>query len=65
MLIKSSQASLYMASTVEIKDLLFNYYGDSQSDFASNLVSELEKADKKECPVFIFELILGMLWRLC
>lgn len=51
LLIKSSQASAEMAGTVEIKDLLLNYYGDSNSDFASNLVSELEKVDTKECPV--------------
>jgi hypothetical protein len=52
MLIKSSQASIEMAaSTVEIKDLLVNYYGDSNSDFANNLAAELEKADTKECPV--------------
>lgn len=53
LLIKSSQASTEMASTVEINDLLHNYYGDSNSDFASNLVSELEKVDTKECPVCI------------
>jgi len=61
LLIKSSQASSEMAaSTVEIKELLYNYYGDSNSDFVNNLVAELEKVDTKECPVCPFSLILGL-----
>jgi DNA repair protein RAD5 len=62
-LLIQKQAKANMTATVELKELLSNYYGDPS--FAQNVESELKQDGLNECPVCLEDCTNGILLPAC